>query len=227
MNRFLHGVVRAVADAFALPAPILEIGSRHVPGQEELVELRGLFPGRPYVGVDVRPGPGVDCVADVEALPWADGSAGTVLALNTFEHVPRFWRGFDEVYRVLRPDGALVVSCPFYFRIHNHPADYWRFTPQALEVLLEKYPSRIIGWHGPARRPLHVWAAAFREGHAPLTAEQVARYRLQLGRHARQPARRGRRLRYRLGRLLFGRRPFAPFLDVEHWETEWRTPCRS
>src|SRR5205085_2657058 len=79
------------------------------------------------------------------------------------EHVPRFWRGFQEVHRVLRPDGALLVCCPFYFHIHSYPSDYWRFTPEALQLLLADYPSRLLGWHGPPRRPLNVWALAFRE----------------------------------------------------------------
>ena len=100
------------------------------------------IPDQPYVGIDIRPGPGVDRVADVEALPYADGSIGTLIAMNTFEHVPRFWRGFEEVYRVLRPDGAFLISCPFYFHIHDHPSDYWRFSPKALELLLENYPTR-------------------------------------------------------------------------------------
>src|SRR5439155_8484425 len=97
MNHFLHGVARAVAETFDLPGPILEIGSYQVAGQEEIIDLRTLFAGKPYLGVDVRPGPGVDQVADVEALPQADASVGTVIALSTFEHVPHFWRGFDEV----------------------------------------------------------------------------------------------------------------------------------
>ena len=63
MNQFLRGVARALAESFTLPDPILEIGSYQVEGQDELIDLRGLFPGRPYVGVDCRPGPGVDCVA--------------------------------------------------------------------------------------------------------------------------------------------------------------------
>ena len=46
---------------------------------------------------DFRPGPGVDCVADVENLPQPDASVGTVIALSTFEHVRRFWLGFREV----------------------------------------------------------------------------------------------------------------------------------
>ncbi len=224
MNHFLHGVARAVAETFDLPGPILEIGSYQVPGQEEIANLRGLFPGKPYVGVDVRPGPGVDQVADVEALPYSDRSMGTVIAMNTFEHVPRFWRGFEEVYRVLRPDGALFISCPFYFHIHNYPSDYWRFTPEAIELLLRAYPTQIVGWHGPAKRPANVWALAFREGQPALTRRQFDQYRQRLRRYAHEPTPWRRHLRYRLARWLCGRGPFAPYLDQERWEIACRTP---
>lgn len=220
MNYFLQGVARAVAETFELPGPILEIGSYQVVGQEDIANLRSLFPGRDYLGIDIRPGPGVDQVADVEALPLADSSFGTIIAMNTFEHVARFWRGFAEIQRVLRPDGALLVSCPFYFHIHSYPSDYWRFTPQALQVLLEDYPHRIVGWHGPAKRPAGVWAVAFREQHPPISEAQFARYRELVGRYAREPLSWGRRLRYRVGRCLFGRGPFAPYLDRDQWETE-------
>jgi SAM-dependent methyltransferase len=224
MNYFLQGVARAVAETFELPGPILEVGSYLVDGQEEIADLRTFFPGREYLGIDIRPGPGVDRVADVEALPLADGSAGTVIAMNTFEHVARFWRGFAEIRRVLRPDGALLVSCPFYFHIHSYPSDYWRFTPQALQVLLEDYPSKVLGWHGPAKRPAGVWAVAFREEHPPITEAQFAQYRLLVSRYAREPLPWARRLRYRMGRWLFGRGPFAPYLEREQWETECLNP---
>jgi SAM-dependent methyltransferase len=219
MNRMLRGLVQAVAETFTLPGPILEIGSYQVSGQEHLADLRPLFPGRPYVGLDRRPGLGVDLVADVEALPLADGSVGTVLALGTFEHVGRFWRGFEEVRRVLRPDGAVLVASPFYFHIHAHPDDYWRFSPQALELLLEDYPSRIIGWHGPTTRPANVWALAFREAHPPISPGEYALYQARMRQHARMPLPWRRRLRYQIGRFLCGGGPFAPYLLREHWQT--------
>lgn len=219
MNSFLRGLVQAVAETFPLPGPVLEIGSYQVEGQEEVADLRPLFPGRTYIGLDARPGPGVDLIGDVEALPQADASVGTVLAVGTFEHVPRFWRGFDEIHRVLRPDGALLVACPFYFHIHAHPCDYWRFTPDALRLLLEPYPSKILGWHGPPTRPANVWAIAFREGRPPITAEEHQHYRRLMNHYARMPLSWGRRLRYHLARLLCGRRPFAPHLDRERWES--------
>ena len=220
MNRLLHGVVRAMAESFVLPDPILEIGSYLVEGQEQLVNLRRLFPGRPYVGVDFRAGPGVDCVANVESLPQATGTVGTVIAFSVFEHVQRFWLGFEEVYRVLRSDGVLLVACPFYFHQHAFPSDYWRFTPQAFELLLAKYPTRVLGWHGPPRRPQNVWAAAFRENCRPPTADHWNRYRSLLARYAHEPMGWGRRLRFHLGRALFGMRPFAPHLQRNRVETE-------
>jgi SAM-dependent methyltransferase len=215
---FLHGMVRAVAETFDLPGPVLEVGAYQVLGQESIADLRGLFPGRDYIGLDRRPGPGVDELGDVEALPCPDGSVGTVLALSTFEHVPHFWRGFDEVRRVLRPDGVLLVSCPFYFHIHDEPSDYWRFTPAALEVLLEDYPSKLIGWHGPSSRPANVWALAFREGRPAITAADHARYREAMRLHARMPLPWPRRMRLGLGRLLFGGGHFAPLLQRERWQ---------
>jgi SAM-dependent methyltransferase len=218
MSPFLRGLVRAVADTFPLPGPILEVGSYIVAGQEGLGDLRPFFPGRPYVGLDKRPGPGVDLVADVERLPLAASSVGTVLALSTFEHVQRFWAGLDEVRRVLRPDGALLIACPFYFHLHEHPSDYWRFSPQALELLLSAYPSKLIGWHGPESRPANVWALARGPAAAPITLNQLALYRARMARHARMPLPWPRRLRYALGRLLCGRRPFAPYLDREQWQ---------
>ena len=223
MNHFLHGVARAVAETFDLPGPILEIGSYQVDGQEGIANLRGLFPGREYIGVDMRPGPGVDCVADVAHLPQADASVGAVLALSTFEHVRCFWRGFEEIRRVLRPDGALLVCCPFYFHIHNYPHDYWRFTPAALEALLEPYPSKILGWHGARNRPANVWALAFREGRTPIQPEEHAHYQFKLLRYAHEPpASWTRGLRYRLASLFCGRGPFAPYLDHDRWESVCR-----
>ena len=225
MNQFLRGVVRALVEAVPLPDPILEIGSYQVAGQESVADPRSLFPGRPYIGADLRPGPGVDCLADVEALPQADGTIGTILALNTFEHVRRFWRGFEEIYRVLRPDGVLIVSVPFYFHRHGHPSDYWRFTPEALEFLLEDYPSKILGWHGPPQRPLGLGLAC-REARPAITPAQFDHYRSLLHTYAHMPLRRGQRLRYQLGRLVYGSTPFAPYLERERWETVCRNRVR-
>lgn len=217
MNHFLFGVARAMCESFSLPEPILEIGSYQVEGQETHC-LRTLFAKRRYVGVDMREGPGVDRVSNVENLPDPDGSFGTVISFNTFEHVRKFWRGAAEIHRVLRPDGALLIACPFHFHIHSYPHDYWRFTPQGLESLLENYPDKIIGWNGPAGRPEGVWAIAFREAAPTLTFEAFARFRSRLGDHARHAGDSWlKRQRYRVASWLGGRGYLAPYLERDRW----------
>jgi SAM-dependent methyltransferase len=139
---------RLVAETIDCPEPIFEFGSYQVAGQEEYADLRGLFPGKPYVGCDMRPGPGVDRVEDVTAIDLPDGSAGTVLCIETFEHVFEVRRGFDEVYRLLRPGGVFVITAPLNFRVHAYPDDYWRMTPSCLRRLPGPYTARASGYQG-------------------------------------------------------------------------------
>src|SRR5215216_7491255 len=35
-----------------------------------------------------------------------------------------------------RPGGLVLVNMPFLIRIHDHPGDYWRFTPDGSRFLL-------------------------------------------------------------------------------------------
>ena len=219
MNQFLHGVAQAVSQTFSLPDTMLEIGADQVPGQESYSNIRSLFPHHEYQGLDMRKGKGVDIIGNVEDLPIEDDSVGTVIALNLFEHVRCFWKGFDEVYRVLRPGGAFFVSCPFFLHRHSYPNDYWRFTPDAFAYLLEKYPQKIIGYQGPANKPLQVWAIAFKEPALIITPELHRKFQEALKLFAYQPASKLREFRYLLGRLLCGRSPFATFLDRNKWET--------
>jgi SAM-dependent methyltransferase len=139
---------RLVAETFDCPGPVFEFGSYQVEGQEGYANLRELFPGKNYVGCDMRPGPGVDRVEDVTAISLPDGSAGTVLCIETFEHVFEVRRGFDEVFRLLKPGGLFVITSPLNFRIHAYPDDYWRMTPNCLRRLLSPFAARTSGYQG-------------------------------------------------------------------------------
>jgi SAM-dependent methyltransferase len=227
MTPFIRGVVEATVASFMFPGPVVEVGAYQVAGQAELIDLRRLFPGRRYIGLDMRPGPGVDQVENVERMTIESGRIGSVLALSTLEHVKRFWLGVEELKRILRPEGVLLLSCPFYFHIHNHPSDYWRFTPEALDTLLEdRFPQRILGQHGPVKRPGNVWAVAFGPGYPPITLQQMAAYDQALRKLARSPSEPSRTLRYRLARLFCGRGPFSPHLDRDRFSIELRTGLR-
>ena len=137
-----------VAQTFDCPGPVFEFGSYQVDGQEGYANLRGLFANKSYVGCDMRPGPGVDRVEDVTAISLPGGSAGTVLCIETFEHVFAVSKAFDEVFRLLKPGGIFVITSPLNFRIHGYPDDYWRMTPNCLRRHLEPYAARVSGYQG-------------------------------------------------------------------------------
>ncbi len=151
---------RLVAETFDCPGPVYEFGSFQVEGQEDYSDLRGLFPGREYVGCDMRPGPGVDRVEDVSAMTFPSESAGSVLCIETFEHVFEVRRAFDEVHRVLKPGGLFVITSPLNFRIHAYPDDYWRMTPSCLRRMLGDYEGRLVGFQGYHKFPHTVMALA-------------------------------------------------------------------
>lgn len=75
------------------------------------------------VGLDSQPGPGVDCVADLESrLPFADDSYDNIFAVHVLEHIRDLLALMAELHRVLRPTGVLHVLGP-HWRFVNAVAD--------------------------------------------------------------------------------------------------------
>ena len=71
-----------------------------------------------YYGMDIRDIPTADIVHDCEEYPWPlpDESVLRALAIHIVEHINPHRFGFikwmDEVWRILRPDGQLVIVTP-------------------------------------------------------------------------------------------------------------------
>lgn len=171
MREHTKAFCRLAAEAFDCPGPVIEFGSYQVEGQLDLIDVRPFFPGRQYIGCDMRPGLGVDRVEDVSAINMPDGSAGTVLCIETFEHVFEVRRAFDEVFRILKPGGMFLITSPLNFRIHAYPDDYWRMTPSCLKRLMSNYDGLVCGSQGFHKFPHSVMAVGFK---APAPAAFVA-----------------------------------------------------
>jgi len=160
MRDNVKAFVRDVAELFETPEPIYEFGSLQVPGQEGYADLRPIFPGRRYVGCDARMGVGVDRIEDLMGLSLGDETAGTVLILDTLEHVENCHKAMEGVYRILKPEGILAISSVMLFPIHEHPSDYWRFTPEAFRLLLRPFQTALISYEGEPEIPHTVFGLA-------------------------------------------------------------------
>jgi SAM-dependent methyltransferase len=158
MHANIRSFAASVAECFPCFGPVYEFGSFIVPGQEEIGDLRTLFPGRKYVGCDMREGPGVDRIEDLSRLTLASDSLPTILCLETLEHVFEVRRAVDELLRVLAPGGLLAISIPFDHRLHAFPDDYWRISPSCLQGLLAPLAATAVGWQGVDKYPHSVFA---------------------------------------------------------------------
>ena len=97
------------------------------------------FPGierANYTMADIRPGPDVDVIADLHALPdeWT-GRYDAFWAGAVFEHLERPWIAAKEVARVLMPGGLCYVATHQTWPLHGHPSDFWRFSAEALALI--------------------------------------------------------------------------------------------
>lgn len=152
MRDNVRAFVEAAVTAMDPAGPVYEFGSLQVDADPR-GDLRSLFPGREFLGCDMRPGPGVDRIEDLGELSLETGSAGTVLCIDTLEHVFEARRAVDEMIRVLAPGGIMIVSVPMEFRVHNYPADYWRFTPACIDRLLAPLAASLVVWQGQDKFP--------------------------------------------------------------------------
>ena len=173
MRDNVKAFVRDVAELFETPEPIYEFGSLQVPGQEGYADLRSIFPGKQYIGCDARMGVGVDRIEDLMGLSLGDETAGTVLSLDTLEHVENCHTAMEGVYRILKPEGILAISSVMLFPIHEYPFDYWRFTPEAFRLLLRPFRTALISYEGEPEIPHTVFGLASK---SRLPEEAVAEY---------------------------------------------------
>ncbi len=170
MRESVKELVGIVAEALPVGEPIVEFGALQVPGQEGFADLRPLFPGKQYIGADMREGPGVDKLLDLHHIDLPSESVGAVLVIDTLEHVEFPHRALEEVHRILRPGGLAVITSVMDFPIHDHPHDYWRFTPDGFRSLLRIFPSSLVEQTGDESLPHTVIGLGFKGGSPPLAA---------------------------------------------------------
>jgi SAM-dependent methyltransferase len=156
----IRAFIEDLARVVDLPDPIVEFGSLQVEPEDQDGDLRPLFPGRPFKGVDFRPGLGVDEVADLRELPMADGSVGTAICVDTLEHCEDPVQACRELTRVTADGGVCIVSSVMLFGIHAYPSDYFRFTPEAFRSMLGGFDDVWVHGQGHPDAPHEVIGVA-------------------------------------------------------------------
>lgn len=110
VERFLTDCKARFPAFFASPSRVLDVGSFDVNGSPR----RWFDAGCAYLGVDCRPGPGVNLVADARQLPFQTGFFDCVVSTEALEHA-KDWRAvLREMLRLARTGGlvAMTAACP-------------------------------------------------------------------------------------------------------------------
>jgi SAM-dependent methyltransferase len=79
-----------------------------------------------------------------ETLPFSDHSFDTILLSDVLEHIAEPQLLVCEISRILNPGGKLFLNIPFYYKIHESPHDYFRYTEYALRKFFVKAQLSII-----------------------------------------------------------------------------------
>jgi len=112
---------------------ILEVGSQSV----NSITLRDIFDKQhEYTGIDIVDGNNVDVVQkDPIKIPFQDDTFDVVVSTSAFEHTEFFWIVFNEIIRVLKPNGVFYLNAPSNGRYHKYPVDCYRFYPDSGKAL--------------------------------------------------------------------------------------------
>ncbi len=116
------------ADCAELAGLVLDIGCadqkprRHLGADADYVGLDYYNTATGWYGT--RP----DVFGDAQRLPLQSQSIDHVLLLDVLEHLPQPAACLEEIQRVLRPGGRLIIQVPFMYPLHDAPLDFHRWT---------------------------------------------------------------------------------------------------
>jgi SAM-dependent methyltransferase len=120
---------------------VLDIGSSE-PFSKWLEPYKALFEHVDYRSFDNDPTTGADVVGDIHAIPLPDSSVDAIICSSVLEHVYDPLRAMEEMRRILKPGGRILLFVPSIYPYHtgkNGYPDYWRFFKDTLLVMCKDF----------------------------------------------------------------------------------------
>jgi SAM-dependent methyltransferase len=77
-------------------------------------------------------------------FPFADAEFDTIIISEVLEHISNPELIWSEMARILKPRGRILLSVPFFYKIHEAPYDFYRYTEFALKNFASKNNLRVL-----------------------------------------------------------------------------------
>jgi SAM-dependent methyltransferase len=82
----------------------------------------------------IHQNPFLDITCDLNApLPFGSEEFDTVILSDVLEHIAKPEALWNEMFRILKPGGKIILNVPFFYKLHETPHDYFRYTKYALQ----------------------------------------------------------------------------------------------
>lgn len=129
-----YALLQAIADLGQVAGKrILDIGSGSMAWKEYFFEK-----GAIYVGVDLNCDRRPHAVMQAEHLAVAQTSCEVAICLAVLEHADEPQMILNEIARILRPQGRLVLQTHGIYPYHPDPQDHWRWTHTGIVRIIKQ-----------------------------------------------------------------------------------------
>jgi len=120
---------------------VLDTGAKYSP-------YKKYIPFTEYLTLDIEKDYQPDICSDLHDIKWQSEYFDTVLAIEVLHYLYNPQKAINEMFRVLKPGGKLIMSVRFILPYDVREKDYYRFTPDSLSYLLRKFKQVEICHHG-------------------------------------------------------------------------------
>jgi SAM-dependent methyltransferase len=126
---------------------ILDIGSKKSP-------YRKYINSKYYYSTDVDYSNDITFVSNIYNLPLKENSFDIILFTEVLEHLSEPGKAIENIYKVLKPNGKMVLTTRFCYPYHPDPKDFFRFTKDGLVYLTQRFSEVEIIGHGSSMQLL-------------------------------------------------------------------------
>lgn len=131
---FLIKDLKNAIDQYA-KGTVLDIGCGNKPYESFFKNKIKLYTGCDVVQSSDKK---VDVICEATSLNLDNESFDTVFSTQVIEHIDDPFKMLSEAYRVLKPNGSIIISAPFAWELHEEPYDFYRYSKYGLKKMLEK-----------------------------------------------------------------------------------------
>ncbi len=125
---------RAFARSVTPEMLVLDAGSGQAPYRNLFAHARYETADFAKLSTDYHP---LTYVCNLTDIPVEDARFDRIVFNQVLEHVPDPPAVLAELARVLKDDGAIICTCPFFYQPHQIPYDFYRYTQYSLRRLFE------------------------------------------------------------------------------------------